>query len=189
MTKEQHRLLYETDINNITAEDVEKLNLYLIRQNDEFMRKTLWGIGSIAGLGFPFLFSALANAWSVLDLLFGVSIISIGGFCGFVSLISYNAKLDISKKEWKEFKKSGGIKRIKNLVFEYTKTPKYEYEAKALEVEKKEKELAKATALKNELRQKVYGNARVEENVNIQLDNDNKQEEQLSINLDDINNC
>lgn len=140
--------LYETDVNNLTYEKAEYLR-EVVKQRKKWFKNRLRD----NAIGGPLVFCATL----ALNFLTGISLLSglIGGLSSILMFaftnLFYNSltdrvydKLNMTRREWRRFKKSGGIKRIKALLEEYEKSPISDLQKLENEVEKSRSQIVEA---------------------------------------------
>ena len=172
MTQQMHDALYNKTIKDVTKEDLE-LYTNLINLN-AYKKTAIWAGALALPIVVPMGIMVLPSMPLVTIALTGFVELALVPLSHLAININANdsiSKLGLSKKEFKAFKKSGGLKRIRKILKEYKKNP---YKANkiyplpnGLTVEDLEKNEPKNTSTKKEIKQqKLIEQQKLEERKN-----------------------
>ena len=128
MDQQMHDALYNKTIKDVTRSDLKLYEEILGVKSKE--TQPLFEVGIASAIAIPlsvflFSFALTLPIWFGPLALCSIMLVLGGGFNLLARMVAneWRERLGLTKKEFKAFKKSGGIKRIKNILKEYKKNP------------------------------------------------------------------
>lgn len=155
MTQEKRDILYNKNVGDLTDYDVKFIKKLIVRQSNEVFVKEALIVPPIAFVTLPLIMNAFGLIYfnSTISLLMGIAGILVSGtLAAGMSMVGFTLRsLGLTRKDWKELKKSGRLKELIHIVEEYDKSLKSDLD----NLYEREEEITAEINLKEEEKQSL----------------------------------